>query len=398
MGLRRDDGWFGGNRSTVMSAEFHNSEVFLRPRLIGDRFAAHSIPLEFLADFAALEEMVVEVAKWRFLQSRPARQRSPRGFADGITLRLTGVEEGSAIPVISIFFSDGTLFGSDVRQFFDEARESIIGAIDAAERQASVLNHLPDKVLGYFDRLGRSLRDGEAIEFSAPEHGSPVRLTKETRRRLVLASVRVNAVTEETSVCGRVPEVDQDDQTFELQLEDGRKVKAPLAAPHADAIFDAFNGYKSGVRSQVDGIGKFSRSDKLIEIESIERIVLLDPLDIPSRLDEFARLEDGWLEGIGRAPDKHGLAWLAAEFERQYPDDLPRPYLYPMEDGGVQAEWVLGDAEASLDIDILRQTGIWHSLERGTGKHEERTLQLTSADDWKWLAGRIRGGREPGHD
>ena len=34
--------------------------------------------------------------------------------------------------------------------------------------------------------------------------------------------------------------------TFELQLFDGRKVKAPIAAQHLDTILEAFNRYQNG--------------------------------------------------------------------------------------------------------------------------------------------------------
>jgi len=62
---------------------------FLKPKLIGPRFEEHAIPLEILKDLAALEEMIIEVAKWKLLQEHPDRKRVPRGFTQGIELRLT---------------------------------------------------------------------------------------------------------------------------------------------------------------------------------------------------------------------------------------------------------------------------------------------------------------------
>lgn len=49
--------------------------------------------------------MIVEVAKWRYLQEHPNRKRSPRGFTDDLSLKLTGIEAGSAVPQISVFFA-----------------------------------------------------------------------------------------------------------------------------------------------------------------------------------------------------------------------------------------------------------------------------------------------------
>ena len=75
---------------------------FLRPRLTGARFEGGAIPLDMLNELPALGEMIVAVAKWRYFQDHPDRKRTPRGFAESASLRLTGVEEGSAIPVIDL--------------------------------------------------------------------------------------------------------------------------------------------------------------------------------------------------------------------------------------------------------------------------------------------------------
>lgn len=53
---------------------------FLKPRMAGSRFDDHAIPLDMLKEFAVLEEMIVEVAKWHYLNDHPKRERSPRGF------------------------------------------------------------------------------------------------------------------------------------------------------------------------------------------------------------------------------------------------------------------------------------------------------------------------------
>lgn len=51
---------------------------FLCPRMVGPRFDGHAIPLELLKDLAVLEEMIIEIAKWCYLQEPGAenvRQR-----------------------------------------------------------------------------------------------------------------------------------------------------------------------------------------------------------------------------------------------------------------------------------------------------------------------------------
>lgn len=369
-----------------------NTVEFLRPKLCGARFEGAAIPLEFLKDLAALEEMVIEVAKWQFLREHPDRTRSPRGFTEGVELKLTSVDEGSAIPVISMVVTSLRLPGSSpVNQvYFEQAREAIVGAIDAAERSQSVVAHLPEKVLGYFDRIGRSLRNGESIEFSTATHPNPVRLTKETRRRLVLSSSLAREFTEEVSIRGSIPEANQDAMTFQLQLIDGQKVTGPIPDQHLDTIIEAFNGYRLDARVLLQGIGRYNRQNRLLGFESIEHISLLDPLDVSGRLDEFRRLKNGWLEGRGVAPNHDGLGWFSAGFDQYFPDDLPLPHVYPTPDGGLQAEWTLASNEISLEVDLSMRRGEWHRLDLSTDEKDARGLNLDVHRDWGWFIAEIR--------
>lgn len=362
---------------------------FLRPRLVGTRFEECGIPLEFLKDLAVLEELIVEVAKWKFLLENQDRKRSPRGFTEGIGLTLSGVERGSTVPVISLAAAAGMPFPPDNRRYFEEARDVVVGAIAAAEEDRSVTDYLPAKTLGYFDRFGRSLRAGEAIEFGIPGREKPVRLTRESRKKLVLAS-KAREFTEETCVRGTVPEADQDDMNFEVQFADGQKVRAPMTAQHLDTILEAFNGYKNGTRVFLEGIGRFSRADRLVAFDSVEHVSILDALDIPARLDEFKTLKDGWLEGHGKAPSHEGLNWVATAFKRFYPAELPLPYLFPNEEGGIQAEWSFGANELSVEIDLVKHEGTWHSLDIATDREETLTLDLNEERDWNRMTAFIQ--------
>lgn len=137
------------------------------------------------------------------------------------------------------------------------------------------------------------------------------------------------------------------------------------------------------------------RQNPLRRVESGEQGRMLDPLDIPARLDELRTLKDGWLDGKGLAPSAAGLDWLAAAFEQHYPDDLALPRLFPTAEGGIQAEWSVETWEISLEIDIQRRIAEWHSLDVQSGADAERPLNLDCSEDWQWLAGEIRRGAGP---
>ena len=364
---------------------------FLSPRLVGDRFNGHSIPLEVLKDLSALEELLVEVAKWHYRNENPQRKRIPKGFADEVSLKVTEIGDGSAIPKIVLCVSSvtGTLFPVDHREYFAKAKESIVTAIDQAQHQRSVAGILQDSHLAYFDRIGRSLRDSEALELNYPDAKRPARINRATRRYLTLAASSVQGFTEEVTLRGSVCEADQRKDRFQLQLIDGRIIDAPIQSEHRETILDAFQRFRQGVRVMIDGVGRYDRRNRLDGLESVEHISLLDSLDVGARLEEFTSLANGWLEGKGVAPNVDDLEWLTDQFEANYSDRLPAPYLYPTGEGGVQAEWSLDQWEATLDIDLKSKTAYWHALHQSSDEESEREIDLSSLDGWKWIADQL---------
>ena len=370
-----------------------SSVEFLRPQLHGPRFDDGGIPLEFLGDLAALQELVVEVAKWRFLQDNPGRQRSPRGFTDAASLKLIRLESGSAVAVIALSDTSHSLMAEHPphRKYYDEAVHYIIDAINVAGQnlQQWADHALPKKFLAYFDRIGRSLRDEEYIEFSAPAGRTSARLDGQKRRNMLAVS-RVKEPTEEVSLHGTISEVDQQRMTFKFQLISGRKVSGPIAEQHYDSIMEAFNAYRGGSRVLVRAIGKYDQQNRLRALDSIQRVTSIRPRDVPARLDEFRDMQDGWYEGWGIAPKREGLDWLSTAFERYYPDDAPLPYTYPNPEGSVRMEWSAGNNAGILEIDIDAHSAEWLWFDRDSDDECERTLNMDESADWQWLASEIR--------
>ena len=107
-------------------------------------------------------------------------------------------------------------------------------------------------------------------------------------------------------------------------------------------------------------------------------------LDISAQIDDMRLLKDGWLEGQGKTPSKEGLSWLSQAFDNYYPSDLPLPYLYPTEPGGVQAEWSLGRNEITLEIDLAEHAGYFHVLQMEDDT--EKTLRLDLGSEICWIA------------
>jgi hypothetical protein len=356
-------------------------QKFLEPRLNGERFRGHTVPLELLKDFSALQEMLVEVAKWEFRNSHPERERIPRNFTDGVDLHLTAVEDGSAKLIICLVFA-GLFPTSNNLKYFEQARTDIVEAIASAEQGSTP--RLPPVLLNYFDHFGRGLRSGESISFE--RQSGHANLTPDTRKEL-MRFAQAKEWTEEATLRARVPEADKGRNSFEMELSNGTKLKAELSDLYQSAILEAFGNYNSGRDEYVliQGILRKDRDNHLKGFESIEHVTPLDPLDVTLRLEELAKLSDGWLDGKGRAPAKDQLDRLADAFDSNFDTDLPLPHLYPTAEGGVQAEWSLNDWEVSLGIDIERQEGVYQALNLKDDTCTDLTLSLGGREGWSQL-------------
>ena len=368
-------------------------EAFLRPRLRGARFEDASIPLQVLADLAALREMVIEVAKWRFLEANPDRRRAPRGFTNRIELKLTGIEEGSAVPVIDLVSTESSLNGLSLpyQDYYEMARDDIVRTVASVSENAQTgdIITLPSKYLGYFNRVGRGLRDREYFEFDVPNGSTPARLTREVRNTLLQAA-SITEITQEINLRGTVPEADQDNMSFELQQVHGMKVVCPLLDLHRDTIIHAFAGYEDNVRILVQGIGRFDLQNRLTGVESIDSVSILEPLDVPARLDELRAMKDGEYDGFGSAPSHEGLDWLSNTFEIYYPDDLPLPNTYPTPEGGLEMEWSEGLQTIIFGIDLATHEGEWLQFDKSSDSELSQELNLDTSEGWQWVSSQIR--------
>jgi hypothetical protein len=358
----------------------------LKPKLDGGRFEEHAIPLDFLKDLAVLEEFIISVAKAEWIKDHEGRERTPPGFMSGVSVKLAGVEEGSAVPVLKLFLATAValLPGAipEEQTYLERARTKITEAVAAAEAGANIAVHLRPRDLAYFDRFGRGLRDGESIGLQRDGGAAMARLTPQTRRTLVLAAPGVEFITDDAIRRGKVVDTNDTDGKFTIRLPGGQEVRAPLSPEHRDTVIEAQKDSATGVRVAVRGIGRFNRTNKLVNFEEVEDVTALEPLDIPARIDELRLLRAGWLDGGGKALDSAALDKLSTAFTTHYPDGLPLPYTFPTENGGVQFEWRLENASPEIEIDLVTLRGEWLS-------DDEATIELSIPEGWTDLARRI---------
>ena len=196
------------------------------------------------------------------------------------------------------------------------------------------------------------------------------------------------------AIRGEVTELDQDGMTFKMRPIYGHnKVSGPVPEQYCDAFVKAFKGDKDDARVLVEGVVKHNSQNGLLDLESVERVTVLHPLDFHACLDEFRNMQDGWLEGDGKAPPHSGLDWLSEAFRRGYPDDIPLPYTVPTFDGGVHCEWAIEQFRFEIEIDLDSRKAEWLWYDKKTNifeDYEDKILNLDDPGAWAWMANRIR--------
>lgn len=364
---------------------------FINPRFVGKRYDDHSVPLDLLKDISFLQPMLCDVAKWIFQNEHPERKRCPKGFLKGISFNLSAIDPGSAFCNIDMHVDspqlDLLLFPLRDQIYCEKARDQILMTIAEASNGNILENMLPSGAFAYFENIGRSLLDDEYIDFGQ-HFGKKVLLTKDSRKRLILASPKVEEYTEIITLRGSIYEANQKNNSFEILLASGIKIRGISDAQHWDHIMEAFQGYKSGSKVIMSCVGLYSRYNALKQIVGIESIALLDPNDIDARIDELKCLKAGWYNGRGFPMPSTGLFWISNLFSMYYADN-PLPYIYPTPEGGVVLEWSFQSHDISIEVSFEDHCGEWHDLDLLTNEYEELNLDLDAIESWKFINEKI---------
>ena len=365
----------------------------MTPSLRGGRFnLGGGLPLEVLKDVGGLQRLLVETAKWYLRQQAGGLgQPVPKGFERSFQLNLTSVSVGSADLSITVSNSEAVLDGIEppYLSVLERASELVVATVSAVANGDDTALNLPAECLRLFAPLGRVLRDGEHIQLSTSSTTEPTIYDRAVHEEVMALAHREEAIRP-VHLRGSVPEADQYRMRFEMHPIGHKRLASVIPTAHYSTIIDAFNGYQHGVRILVDATGRYSHRERLMALEAVHDIQILDPLDIPTRFEELATLRDGWLDGYGLSPDGDGLRWLSERFAENYPDDLVLPHIYPTYDGGIQAEWQIGGYEVSLDVSLATRNAEWFAINTNDTSFVEQDLNLVEATAWAWLVDELR--------
>jgi hypothetical protein len=364
-------------------------EILIEPHFEGERFRNQTLPFALLRDLEALQGIILEIAKSAYKENHPHRQRIPRGFSDQLELHLS-TRGGSCVAEVALIKDDFLLEGCDPR--LQRARAACDRFLEALahvqEQRPGPPPCLPDSAWPYVEKFGRGLHPDESIRMAAPGSGQ-VRLTREIRRQLLLSRPGSKPLTEEVEVVAKVVDVRPRDQLMPIELRDGRVIPCNIndqqVAELGPMRVDDF-----GVRwVLIRGIGLLDGSQQLVRVEEADSTELLDPLDPIVQLEQLRQLAAGWLDGQGVPPSAQLLDQIGAWLETHLRGEQPIPRLYPTPEGGVEAEWLLGRLDLSIEFDPPSNTVRWHAMDLDRNTVEEDTLPLHDAEKLQALGKKL---------
>lgn len=323
---------------------------FLCARFAGGRFDSHSIPFDVLPDLAAYRSLIIDVAKMLFKRRHNNRERVPKGFEDSFQIGLIKIEGGhSAIAVARRLPAQQVQpdLGFSAHQEFDEARRYVDELIKRVGDTGDVPDDFPPELASRFNPFGQNLQSDEYVELNYGS-SSPVRYDTFIRKRIVLSREKTyeNAVDGTFTLNGGVA----DSGTIHVKDEYGTSFDfRPLSGIEFEKAYR-----RPSQRVRLVGTGLYDKSDRLRRLLDVY-IVYNDyeprqPFE--DRLDEIARTPGGWYEPGNPAPSQDAVAAMRAFVKLVVIDvGTNAPYIYPLPEGGVAAEWSVGPWEASANID-----------------------------------------------
>jgi hypothetical protein len=262
--------------------------------------------------------------------------------------------------------------------YFEQARDLVTECIKTNAASQPLPPKFPKELLDYFNVFGRSLLEGEALELPGAAATDPAVLTPERRKQLVLAARKV--YTKAVELVGTIGETDWEKQTFRLRLRDGPAVTVPL--PEAFNELARRAGGKERTSALVKGVGVFDAWERLQKVQETHHMELQFNAVLAEALGELAKLEDGWYEGKGKAPDKETLAWVTDQLVEKFPDDLPYPHVGPIPDGGLFLEWIQKPWRISAEIMLPGYQCELQATNTETGASMDKDCDLAQPAEW----------------
>lgn len=333
------------------------------------------IPLAVLGKLAAIEGAVREMARHVFFEDHPDKKHVRDGFDEQFRLVIRSLTTGSQSLAIDrwspIYGEEGKRDddapdGAVEQDEYDLAALRLVEVGEAARQEDGTVAG-PRGSLAKFGRFLSLLEGDEVVDFivqsQEPGAAPAVRcLDRRAARRVELAAAMSADPKEEPyNAVGVVERVLFDKRQARIRKrETGRCVLVPTTADSEALLGDIASDGRTDLVRVVGTVRRNADGDLAGFVGDLTFSRIGGP-SLAARLVELEKLQDGWLDGAGKAPRPvlfrraADIAWTIVERL-----GLSRPYVYPTPDGGLQFEWDL-DGDRGLEVTVRHIRNGWEA-------------------------------------
>jgi len=322
-------------------------DAFINIKYVGARFDGGQLPLDVLSDLQALEDILTTFARDLWL-SRRGRERMPNGFPSWFKFSLTGVGDGSAIPLLRLDIADDVqpqLIGHhERRDLMRDAELEFAKVLRAANTPECEVILSPTQIRN-FNRFLTNLKPGELFNYTSPSADAGttaeiISLDVERRNRF-LKSVKP---TYETRLQGkaRLKTVDENGtlRFITTERKDISLIDSTVRAHEYGANIGSYYEYDLTVRCRHD--------DSVKEVLTIHDLSLVDH-PLINAIETMETLRDGWLDGHGKAVPEN-VRNNAKSFISAAKETPPFYAAAPTEEGGILLEFTVSNWDYGIEF------------------------------------------------
>ncbi|WP_171032542.1 hypothetical protein, partial [Chryseobacterium indologenes] len=181
-----------------------------------------------------------------------------------------------------------------------------------------------------------------------------------------------------------ISSIDKKNQIFNIEFNNSI-FEHPILTDFFDTINLAFQEYENKTLVSLKATGVYNELSKLVHIEDIQSMDVLDPYDINVRLQDLLRLEDKWYDGVqGKPLNREKTNIFETYFKNYFNSNLQLPAIFPTLNGDILLEWKKGDIEISLEVSLndLNSELIYFDMNDDSLDFQKK-INLNIASSWE---------------
>lgn len=379
------------------------STSFLDPKLGGERFVEHSIPLEVLGDLAAVQDILIQVANDVYKEQHDT-QRGPANLRRGVSLQLREVGEGSAVARLDLRIGPDVRRSDDVLRAFSVAKDRLVAALNAANKgdRDAALSALAPNILARFEKLGSSLKAGEFVEFlpSAADQNQRARLDTSSRSFLAGIAKQGAPVEQRVEVRGVISGITTIELGFTIRTFAGEVVPCNLVGnPDQIALTDeatksvkALDRLKRVVLSGVGLVAENGTIQSVIEVDSLD---IVPRHDVLTRIEELRTTTPESFAGNGIL-NSDRLEWFLKGALSFVNEEVGYPAIFIGPDQELFLEWKNGQHTVSVEMNTTQRDADIHLYNATTKQSSFSDCALGDQSQWQELFNIVSNGLSDG--